>query len=141
MKKNLILTLGFIVFINSGICFLFLVHPIEKESPILFYLLLAIVIASAMMTGQYFYRERGVYHWRWLKEEKKFEILAISADFESYNNSKAEADVVVNIEGFGKAIVTFPTSPTYWLNHTPKKGEKFFLLDENFYLVQKIYFP
>lgn len=136
MKKNLILLIGFIVFLLSTPLFLILAYTVGIGDPVIFFLLFTLVIISAMMTGQYFYRERGLYHWRWLEEEKNFEILAIGADFESYNISKAEADVVVKIEGFGKALITLPTSPVCWLDHTPKRGEKFFVLGEYFYLVK-----
>lgn len=136
MKKNLILLLGFIVFIGTGICFLFLVYPIEKESPILFYFLLTIVIASAMTTGQYFYNERGIYDWRWIREGKTFEILSISADFSMTSKAVPTGQAVVNLENFGIAILKLPTNPELWLGHIPKRGEKFFIVGEHFYFIK-----
>jgi len=93
-------------------------------------------ILSVMGIEKYFKKPKPNYNWSELEEEKIFTIISFvdnSFDGEFMEmNPDHFGHIVVNVEGFGETLMSFPSNLLAWQNKAPETGKNYMRVKNNF---------
>lgn len=97
--------------------------------PTYLWIIFFVIILLAFFLGTSFPK---ILHVSPLNEKDVFKILSLSSEFEAYDISKPEGEMIVEIDNTGKALVSLPTNPEHWKSMVPKIGDSYIVIKNCF---------